>query len=44
MRSGPRRVGVYPRNPFTLRVTLCMRAKHKIELAFIANSTFSVQR
>ena len=30
MRSGPRRVGVLPRNPFTLRVALCMRENTKI--------------
>ena len=35
-------VDVLPRNPFTLRVTLCMRAKHKNELRFIAYSAFAV--
>ena len=43
-RSGPRGVDVLPQNPFTLRVTLCMRAKHKIEFRFIAYNAFSVQR
>ena len=33
-----------PRNPFTLIVTLCMRAKHKNEYRFIAYSAFSVKR
>ena len=40
---GPREVDVLPRNPFTLKVTLCMREKHKNEFLFIAYSAFSVQ-
>ena len=43
-RSGPRGVDVLPQNPFTLSVTLCMRAKDKNDFRFIAYSTFSVQR
>ena len=43
-RSGPRGVDALPRNPFTLRMTLCMRAKHKNGFRFIAYSAFSVQR
>ena len=43
-RSGPRRVDVFPRNPFTLRVTLCMMQNTKINsvLSRIAHFLYNV--